>query len=461
MKTLKLLIQLGIGTLILSIIGLYNGYPLVYSDTGTYLYSGFDLFVPVDRPIVYGLLIRFFSFKYSAWFIILFQNILTAFILYEVLKSFYFETIRLNRLYLTILLFLTLFTGIGWYSNQLMPDFFAPILILTIYLFIAKDKMSFLSKIALSIILIISSITHFSHLIIGLAIIFTIILIRLIFRKQLEQLPLKRLLLAAAVLLSSWVVLPTVNYLVEKQFILSKGSHVFMMASLDEKGILKHFLDDNCSSPDFQSCKLCQLKDSLPDNIDKFIWWENSIVNKTGGWEKSKDEYNKIIKAIHKRPKYLLSNIFQSTCYGLVQLTKNKIGEGLSAYNEGSAPYGQIRWRFPYELNNYLNSRQNKWNGANLKLDTLNTIHLLILIVSLFLIIWLFSSPLLRKLNFNSLFFLVFVMLSIVINSFVTAGLSSPYDRYQTRVVWLLPLALIVVLVKNYKLIAKGIKDKC
>ena len=45
------LLSVGIGALLLSLIGLYNGYPLVYSDTGTYIYSGFDMFIPVDRPL--------------------------------------------------------------------------------------------------------------------------------------------------------------------------------------------------------------------------------------------------------------------------------------------------------------------------------------------------------------------------------------------------------------------------
>ena len=39
------------GGIILLVIGLWNGYPLVYSDTGTYIYSAADLFVPNDRPV--------------------------------------------------------------------------------------------------------------------------------------------------------------------------------------------------------------------------------------------------------------------------------------------------------------------------------------------------------------------------------------------------------------------------
>lgn len=48
-----------------------NGYPLVYSDSGTYIGSGFEGIVPVDRPIAYGLFVRHISVAYSLWFVIL------------------------------------------------------------------------------------------------------------------------------------------------------------------------------------------------------------------------------------------------------------------------------------------------------------------------------------------------------------------------------------------------------
>ena len=74
------------GTFILLAVALFNGYPLVYSDSGTYIKSGIEGFVPPDRPIIYGLFIAFFSFEYSLWLVILAQNLLTAFVLFEVFK---------------------------------------------------------------------------------------------------------------------------------------------------------------------------------------------------------------------------------------------------------------------------------------------------------------------------------------------------------------------------------------
>jgi len=461
MRNIKTLLILGTGTLILLIIGLYNGFPLVYSDTGTYIYSGFDKFIPNDRPITYGLFLRFFSFNYSLWLVILVQNFLTSFVIYETLKIFKIKNLNFVLLFIGILTFLMLFTGISWYSNQIMPDFFTPLIILLICLLVLGENQSLFKKIIFSIILIYSLTTHFSNLLIGISLIMLLIILKFVFKDYLKthffSIKLKNLLFTLLVILAGWLTLPLINFLVEKKFVMSKAPHVFIMGHLDDTGILKKFLDENCSNDEYKNCKLCQYKDSLPIDIASFVWGSDMVKN-SGGWQDSKNEYNKIIKATLIHPKYLLMNITKSFNYGLVQLTKNEIGQGLSANNEGSAPYGQIHWRFHDELNNYLNSRQNKWNGVNLKLDSINYIHMILLILSLFVIIFIFTTSLWSKLEPLTLIFLVIIILSIILNSFVTAGLVSPCERYQARVVWLVPFVLIILIMKNFEAIIKTFK---
>ncbi len=105
-----------------------------------YIYSGFEGFVPVDRPIIYGLFLRFFSFKYSAWFVIFVQNAITSFLVFEFCKLFIRK--YLGFFFAFILLFLTFFSGIGWYSNQLMPDFFTPLIFLNFSILLFKENLS-------------------------------------------------------------------------------------------------------------------------------------------------------------------------------------------------------------------------------------------------------------------------------------------------------------------------------
>ena len=66
-------------TLALLIAALWNGYPLVYSDTSAYLASGFLLETPIDRPITYGLFMRVCSLNgFSLGLVVLAQAMLLA-----------------------------------------------------------------------------------------------------------------------------------------------------------------------------------------------------------------------------------------------------------------------------------------------------------------------------------------------------------------------------------------------
>ena len=63
---------------------LWNGYPFIHSDTGTYLWSSINLRVPLDRPIGYSLIPSRVSLAPSAWMIALVQALGTAYLMLRV-----------------------------------------------------------------------------------------------------------------------------------------------------------------------------------------------------------------------------------------------------------------------------------------------------------------------------------------------------------------------------------------
>lgn len=457
MKRSEILFTIAVGTFILSLIGLYNGYPLVYSDTGMYILSGQELFVPSDRPVSYGLFIRSMSLNHSTWPVIIMQNLITAFVVFMVLKQFPFNKKRFNGIYLSILFFFVLFTGIGWYSNQLMPDFFVPLVPLILFLLLFGKDLSLLSRVLLSVILILSMITHFSHMLLGSVLMVIIIVLYRKTKKYFPDISLAKTLGVAIIVFSAWVIVPAINFAVERSFKISKGSHVFLMSHLVDTGILKKYLDEHCAEPDFSECRLCAFKDSLSQDAASFIW-SSGILEKTGGWGDSKDEYNKIIYGTLKDPKYLYLNIYRSFIYGLVQLTDNKIGHGLTSYMKGSAPYGHIEKYFYNEMNNYVNSRQNKFGAWDLRINTINFIHQALILLSIAIVLLMFTYSLFKVVKPVTKAFFILSVLSILLNSFITAGLNCPYGRYQARIVWLLPLSVLLLVIVNFRAISAEIK---
>src|SRR5690606_35883504 len=180
------------GAFIIAFVGLFNGYPLVYSDTGTYIYSGFDRFIPADRPIVYGLFLKFFSFNFSAWPVIIAQNIITALVVWETIKLLELKWPSHIKTFVFSTIVLTAFTGIGWYTNQLMPDFFAPIVIMCLSIFLISKHISPRKTIVISIILVLGLITHYTHLLISMAVLTVFTLVVFINKKYLINLSKKR-----------------------------------------------------------------------------------------------------------------------------------------------------------------------------------------------------------------------------------------------------------------------------
>ncbi len=90
----------------------------------------------------------------------------------------------------------------------------------------------------------------------------------------------KRVKFIGLAVFSSWMFLLSVNFIVDKTFFLSKSSHVFLTAHLNETGILKEILDDHCHKDN--PYRMCALKDSLPTNLAAFIFNSN-VLDHMGG----------------------------------------------------------------------------------------------------------------------------------------------------------------------------------
>lgn len=451
------------GAFILLFVAFYNGYPLFFSDSGTYIYSGFEKFVPYDRPITYGLFVFIFSLKKSFWFVVFIQNLITSYVLYESIRLLLGAKFS-NFKFLFITNLLTLFTGVAWYSNQIMPDFFTPVFILLLFLILFHTKATKAQLFFWCALLILAGISHFSHLLIGLVLlaVFYVVQWLLINRKVIEakKAELKRFLLALGTIVLCWFIVPTINYSVDGDYVISKGSHAFLVAHLADNGMLNKFLKENCDNPKYSHLKLCDYTNKVPTGLASFLWDENSVFENTGSWENSKEEYDIIINANLTRPDYLVTNIYKSSIYGLTQLTRFNIGDGMIDHLEGTAPYQQVYWQMNDELNNYLNSRQNRFNGKTLGFTLLNSIQKVLVTMSALFLLWLFFSPLKKQVNQKSILYLSFVVLGVIINAMILGGLNAPADRFQARVVWLLPFVVLVFVYINWAEIIKALKTK-
>jgi hypothetical protein len=451
MKRYSALASILSGTFILMLIAFYNGYPLVYSDTGTYIWSGFRPFIPVDRPVFYGLFVRHISLAFSLWPVILVQNFITSWVIYEVVAHF-FPVHKRWHIFLLVISGLTFLTGAAWYSNQIMPDFMTPLVILIMYLLLSAALVRWKVWV-FSFILIFCLVSHFSHVIIAFALLFLLLIFKTFRRKNIfryQFIQKTRLWLCICLTVVALLIFPVTNYVANGHFVVSEGSHVFYMSHLVDTGILEKLLKENCGNPELKDCTLCRMKDSLPHDAATFIW-SGKYLERSGGWKASREEYSRIIRFSLKHETFLAMTIYKDFIYSLVQLASNEIGSGLSPYVEESAPYSQIKDNFPTELNNYLNSKQNVSEGTQLNFDFVNQLNYIFLGFVLVFLIFIFSGSLSKSFSPATMGFIIFMLAGIIINAVVTASLTNAYNRYEARVVWLAELAVAIAVMLNWK----------
>lgn len=447
-QLLKKITFILIGALLLCVPAIYNGFPILHSDSGTYIRCAYTNVVEIDRPLMFSLFIKYTSLYRSLWLTVFAQALLLSSVLYILLKGLIKQNSKFHTYYLVTLTILSAFTGLGWYVAQIMPDILSSVLIICITCLLFIENLSWLKQIALSLIFIFCCASHFSHQLIAFIISGTLILIMLYARlsKKALWLNFKKTTLIVLLAVSSYFTVFLVNYTHGGGFIYSRSSHAFLMAHFIESGIVKEFLIENCNKPEFKNCKTCLYKDSLENEIDYFLWDYNSSFYKVGDWEHSADEYNFITSKMLRSPTYLLKNIVYSCKCGFKQLVRNDIGEGLFACGEFTAPGIEIKKHFSGELATYLQSKQNTEEiFATFKL--ISVFQYILLCISVLYLIYCFfdrnaENKLLKYVSFA-------ITAMVIVNSFVTAGLSTVHDRFQARVSWLLIILPVIYIVNN------------
>ena len=130
--------------ILLPIFLLAKSYVLYTTDSGAYLLNSRELKVPGDRSIFYSVLIflltlipNLFKVPSLFWFVAL-QIILTYWIVYQFVKSF-FDGFFQKRFKLFLLIFF-LFSPTLWLAIQIMPDIFTVILFFAAMLFLNANN---------------------------------------------------------------------------------------------------------------------------------------------------------------------------------------------------------------------------------------------------------------------------------------------------------------------------------
>ena len=297
-----------------------NRYPLVYPDTGVYIWSSVRFGVPQDRVIGYGLWLRAADLVspglsdnvnskrisaralwrlvpvHSLWSVIVWQAFGTSYLLVTLAEIVLARARRRTLLTAIVLGMTALTTVVSVYVGAVMPDILSSWILLGVFVFLlareAVDRWLAAALLALAIF------THNTHLFLALSMV-GIVAVPLLFSQS------WRARFAARIKSLSLVVAGTVAGMVLTNMVLGagpvivRGSNTFLLNRFAESGVLTQTLALNC---DAQAWRLCAYQDTIAAHrgVDDWYLYSAEKPSAVVGWQNAPDEQGAIIAAAVK-----------------------------------------------------------------------------------------------------------------------------------------------------------------
>jgi hypothetical protein len=414
---------------------LYNRFPLLYPDSMAYLNDGplvaravFLHRLSNDygvRSLYYSLGILPFHWNVTAWPIVGVQCLLAAWVVWLVVRSIAVR--RAATCYLILMLLLSLLTSAGWYASFVMPDILGPILYLSVFLLVfARDTLSRGERWALYPVSVWAITSHATHLLLAglLCVVVALFTILRGGRQRCEFRAVAEIAALVAVAVAAQLALYSSLY---GKLCLNGEHPPFVMGRLIDDGPAREYLEKNCGRLHWAVCKHLP---ELSKGADSFLWDEDGVYQGSPAKEQaqlSSEEMPLIVATVRAYPRQQLARSAANFREQLVRF----------------APYGfgptdwilaQFDHVLPASRTGYVDSRQAR---DDVPVDFFEPIQFWTVVAAL--VVMAALVPLLWRRHSARLAALVIISM-VVANAAVTGALSVVDDRYQCRVIWLIPL---------------------
>lgn len=407
---------------------IWNGFPIIFPDTGGYFTAPMVQHMANGRSALYGLFL-ILGIPLAFWPSVIVQAALMAWLLVV--------TLRVNGLgdrpYLALGLvaLLCIGTSLPWFAGQLMPDILFPAAALSLYLLAYADgALARWERWLLGAVIAFAMASHMAAAGMAVALIAAMALTHI----RRLALPRARLTLAAASVAGGIVLCPASNALLTGSFAFTPGGSSFLFGRLVEDGIVTRYLEDHCPDP---TIRLCDYKDEIQEDADSWLWWGASPLYKMGGWAAYEPEATRIIRdTITEYPL-----LHATTAYHAA------VGQFFSFQTEvGIDDNGPTRWAFeefiPKLYPALLAARQ---QAEPFDVEPLNVLHVPIAYLSLAAM--LFAMIFRRRLGLSDRSYALCLILlaALAANAVICGVFSHPVDRYQSRLVLLAPFVVAII----------------
>ncbi len=419
------------GALLLCAAAFFNGGPLLFPDTVSYFVDG-QLLVRLHRaanirPIFYGLLTWPLHLERNTWPVIIVQGLIVTHLVYLILRAL---GARLTPWALVgVILFLTALTPLSWYVSHLLPDVFAGVLILALFLLgFCRDRLSRPETIYLVVLATLSICFHLTHVLLAFAVAGAGCLTWIVFAQSRRRV--RPLLLVAPIALALGVTF-AYSFAAFRNIAFTQYGPPILLARIISDGTGRAYLEKTCPELHYQ---ICPYLDRLPDN-EEYILWRVLPTVEFSDYKKFQAEQGAIVLGtVRMFPWQVAWNALANTARQFVSIDSESVFRPDNLEN--------LTMHFPRIGNAARDTVQSKSGFAGEPLASVNALHNLIAAISLVASIaaaWLCLAARRER----PAILIGLVLYSLVVNAFVTGALSGVYSRYQGRIIWLLPFAAL------------------
>ena len=418
---------------------LWNGFAIVFFDTGGYVERVLDMTPAPGRSLFYGIFLWATSLGWwSFWGPVLAQSLFTLWIIRLTLRCH-----DLPAGPLATVAFcggLGLLTGISWYTSQLMPDALVPLVVLGLWLLAFRwEKLGPGERAGLAALVLLGLLSHMSCMALAIGLMIVILTARIILRRRGWPLSVS-ILPPTTVVAASLILMPLLHLVLLGQATYTPGGPVFVFGRLVQDSIAQRWLAEHCPVP---GIKLCGLQDRIPKTADDIIWGATSPFQDIGGWSGTADaELGHLVhECIRTYPGAFVWTSLRATAQ---QMARVATGDGLDEYQPAvRAVFTDL---LPRTAGPFNAARQQQGRITQPLFDALNTVHVPIAHLSVvgLLIVACWG---LRAGRHDLAGLAFFALTALLGNAFICGALSNPHDRYQSRLVWLASLVVGMAMV--------------
>jgi hypothetical protein len=411
---------------VLLIPALWNGVAFVFADTGGYLLRPLEGTLELGRSALYGAFIAL-GIALDFWPAILAQSALTAWIIMLTLRTHGHGA----GVALAIVPMLALATSLPWFVGQLMPDIFVPLAVLGLYLLaFRRVQLRTFEVIALTALVAFAIASHMAILATALVLLLALAGLRTMMPRPL---PARPNIAAPAGAVAGGIALALISNLAIAGVVgFTPGGSSFLFGRLIKDGIVARYLAEKC--PD-STLRLCPYRHELPETGDDWLWQDRSPLHQLGGWEEFEPEAKRVIlDTLWLYGGAHVSTALRSTMEQLVTLDT---GEGLHPHDNWHVEWVLTR-HAPNALARYRASAQYR---DRFDFVAINRVHVPIAMIAMAALPVLFIA--LRRRGRAAAALVLTVLIALVANAAICGIFSGPSFRYQSRLV---PLAVLAVI---------------